>query len=82
MKVVREFVRKLSEEDLRYLNTRFRRGISDDKAEAANFLSEDDEIDSYLRSATSGDDFCNLLNTIADSVRQEYSVRYSKYRKR
>ncbi len=51
--LVREFVRRISDEDLRFLNTRFRQLLEGDRAQIANILSQDKEIDKWLAAALS-----------------------------
>ena len=51
--VVKEYVKRLSQDDLSFLGLRFKQNLTGDKAEIANKLAEDEEIDKWLATSTS-----------------------------
>jgi len=66
--ILGEFVRSLSEDDLRFLVSRLIDRYSNDLSEALNFLSKHKRIDSIFRSASSAEeiyDLCDLVRGLA-----------------
>lgn len=74
--LVKDYVAKLSEDNLKFLNSRLGQRLSGDLPEALNFLSGNHEMDRYLAAAKT----CNELYDIADqlelAVDREYDRRY------
>lgn len=61
---VREYVRRLSDEDLKAISLRFSQNLCGDKAEIADLLSRSMEIDKWLRSATTAADYFSMMDDI------------------
>lgn len=74
--VLKEFVRKLSDEDLRYLSVRSTQSLSGDKAELAEFLAKERSIDNWLSSASSCVEWFDMVDMVGDFVKKENSRRY------
>ena len=70
-----EYVKRVSDEDLSFLRGRFRQDLCGDKAEALNILSKDRELDKWLSTATSADEFFDMIDVTANFVCTEYNRR-------
>lgn len=75
---LKEFVRKLTDEDLKYLSVRFTQMLSGDRAEIVEFCSRNKDIDRFLSAASTSHEFFNLLDMVGDYVKKETSYRYEK----
>lgn len=73
--VIRDYVSKLSIEELKFLNDRFSDRIGPDLAECAEFVSKASDIDIWLKSALSGDQLYDMLDVIHAQVQRELSHR-------
>jgi len=75
--VLKEYVRGLSDEDLRFLNTRFQHMLCGDRAEIAEILSKDKDVDRWLASATLAEEWFDMLEIMGQSVVREAKRRYA-----
>ena len=73
--VLKEYVKKLSDDTLFHLNSRITQNLCGDLAEVATILSQDKAVDYFLLSATSSDELFNLLDIVADVVKKEVAKR-------
>lgn len=73
--VLREYVSKLPFESLKYLADRFAERIGPDLAEATELCSKHPDIDRFLSSASTYEEFWNALDEIAKYVEKEYARR-------
>lgn len=73
--VLVEYVRRLSDEDLAFLRMRFVQNLHGDRADIANFLSRDAEVDRWLRSAASAEEFFDALQNAGDCAMKEFERR-------
>jgi hypothetical protein len=78
--ILRECVSKLSEVQLEFLNDRFQQRLSGDIPECLDLISKLPELDRWLASAQSSDEFFEMVDRIADQVLKEYNKRGSKVR--
>lgn len=69
-----EYVKRLSDEELGFLSTRFKQCLVGDTSDIMNMLSCDPNIDKWLGSSTGSDDLYDMLDTVAKQVKDE-SVR-------
>ena len=73
--VLREYVRRLTDEDLNYLRTRFRQRLSGDISEIAMLLAKDTEVDSWLKEADGADEWFNMVDRVGFFVDKECERR-------
>lgn len=73
--VLKEYVSKLSFENLKYLFERFNNRMGSDLSEACSFLLSNPEIDKLLGTAQDGDEFFNIIDTIAVQIEKEFDKR-------
>lgn len=72
---VREYVGRLSDDDVRFLLMRLDQRFHGDEPEALSFLQRDQAIDEWLGSAPSAAIFYSLLDTIQGCLEAEYRRR-------
>ena len=73
--MLKEYSKRLSDEDLRFLNARFTQNLQDDHADIFNKLSTDKEVNHWLSTALSGLEFFAMVDKVG-----EFVVRESKRR--
>ena len=69
--VLEEFVQGLSHEAFSFLKSRCRQDLCGDKADVANMLAGNPTIDAWLSSATTGDEWFEMLRNVSRFVRAE-----------
>ena len=75
--LIRDYVGKLNEDNLKFLNSRLGQRLSGDLPEALNFLSGNHEMDRYLASAKTCDDLYEMTDLIEWAVGKECDRRWS-----
>lgn len=73
--IVKDYIVKLSFDDLKFLSVRFDERIGSDLSEATEFLSRSLEIDRWLQTARSATEFYDMLDEIQYHVDNEISKR-------
>ena len=73
--VVKEYVKRISNDDLAYLGIRFKQDMCGDKAEIALKLAQDAEVDQWLATSKSADEWFEMVEYIGDCVKIEYNRR-------
>lgn len=73
--IVKEYVKRISDDDLAYLGLRFKQDLFGDKAEIAEKVSKDAEIDSWLAASTSTEELFSMIDVIGAHVKSEYARR-------
>lgn len=84
---VKEYVKRISDEDLAFLSIRFRQKLYGDRAAVLKKLSEDSRIDQWLSSSTAAEELFDMVDFIGEQINQEYSRRVDedsekKYKKK
>ena len=74
--VVKEYVKRISDDDLSFLGIRFKQNLIGDKVEIALKLAEDEEIDRWLASSASSDEWFEMVDAIGECVKSEYNRRW------
>lgn len=73
--IVREYVKRLSDDDLMYLGVRFKQNLFGDKADVAEKLSQDEEIDRLLSTSTCSEELFAMFDLVAACVKMELNRR-------
>jgi len=73
--ILREYVRRLSDDDVRSLTEQLSQKLQSDRAHAAAILSRDRDVDRWLGSAASADEWFDMMDTVQTFVEQEHSRR-------
>jgi len=72
---VRDYVSKLSFDNLKYLAERFNNRIGSDLSECTDFVSKSSDMDRLLAAAKNGEEFFAVLDSVALAVDKEFSRR-------
>lgn len=73
--LLKEYAKKLSEDTLEYLYVRFKQNLCGDRAEIADMISRDKNMDRLLAGATDSDEWFNLIDLVGEYVIVEYDKR-------
>jgi len=73
---VREYARKLNDDDLRFLDLYLSRRVGADVAEAVEFLQHNSEIDRWLSLCKDGTDFFDMLDQVNAGLQVEANKRF------
>lgn len=73
---IKEFVHRLSNDDLAFLFSRLNQRLGGDVAEAVQFLSTHRSMDTLLQSADNWVDFHNMIESITQFVSKENEKRH------
>lgn len=75
---LKEYCQRLSDDNLWYLQSRFKQNLAGDTAEIFDFLSNVREIDKWLDSAIDSDDLYGMIDLVQSSVQKEHEKRAGK----
>jgi hypothetical protein len=73
--LLKEYVKKLSIDDLNYLMVRLSQRLGSDLSEAAEMMQKDKELDRWLCTAVSSSEWYNKIDKINDFVKVEIDRR-------
>ena len=73
--ILKEYVGKLSDDNLRFLESRLGQRLSGDLPEALSFLAQTNDMDRWLSSAKGAIEFYDMVDTLAKYVEREYKKR-------
>ena len=73
--ILKEYVERLSEDDIIYLGIRFKQNLCGDRAEIAKKLSSDIVIDEWLCLARSSKEWYNMVDNVGMSIGKEYDQK-------
>lgn len=73
----KDFVSRLTDEHLRFLDMRLKHRLTGDLAEAVNFLSTHSDMDKHLSAARGADEFYDMLDMLQKSIEREVRRRHS-----
>jgi|SRR5262252_5168084 len=73
--LLREYTSKLSDDNLRFLDSRLGQRLSGDLPEALSFLAQTNDMDRWLSSAKGAIEFYDMVDTLAKYVEREYKKR-------
>jgi hypothetical protein len=77
--IIREYAKKLSDDELRYLNIRLTQRIGGDIAEAVECIQSNQEMDRWLSGASSASDFFDMVDQVDGYIQQEVKRRFFSY---
>lgn len=72
---VKDYVSKLSFDNLKYLAERFNNRIGSDLSECADFISKSSDMDKLLGAAKNSEEFFAVLDSVAAAIEREFSRR-------
>jgi hypothetical protein len=76
--VLREYASRISDEDLKFLNTCLGQRLQGDLSEALNFMSRSPDMDRLLREQASSQMFYDVIEKITEQVDNEVYKRSSR----
>ena len=76
--VLKEYARRLNDEDLKFVYFRLSQKLCGDRGEVAEFISQVKEIDRWLQSAGNCTEFFDMLDQLTEFVGKEYNHRFEK----
>ncbi len=76
--LIKEYVRNLMDEDVRFLFSRYSQMLFGDRAEIVEFLSQKRDIDRWLQSASSSFELFNMVDQVGENIQKEYARRFDK----
>lgn len=74
---IKEYARKLTDDDLRFLNVRLLQRIGSDVAEATELLQCNSEVDHWFSLGRNATDFYEMLDIVDISLQNEAKRRFS-----
>jgi len=74
---LRDYAAKLTDDNLKFLSSRFTQRLSGDLPEALNQLSGSHEIDRYFASAKTCNEFYDLTDQLQSVLEKECDRRYA-----
>lgn len=78
---VKEYVRKLNDEDLRFLHMRLFQRIGSDVGEAVELLQRNSDVDHWLGTSKNASDFFDMVDVVDTVVQNEAKRRFSVHDK-
>lgn len=79
--VVKEYVKGLSDNELTFLGARFKQNLCGDKEEIIRKLSENKDVDQWLATSSSANEFFDMLDVVGECISAEYSYRFDDERR-
>lgn len=76
--LVRNYIRRLSDEDISFLYCRLRDKFEDDLPEAIKFIERSPEMDRWLSTSKSADDLYNMVDVIYQYLEQDARILAAK----
>lgn len=75
--VLKEYAKRLHEDELKYISIRLARRLGGDLGEAVELIQKHSEVDRWLSSANSAGDFFDMIDQVDVFVQQEIKKRFS-----
>lgn len=73
--LLKEYVRRLNDDDLRFLSLRLGQRLGGDVGDAVEFLQRHPDIDRWFDNATTAADFYDMVDLVDNSVQMEARKR-------
>ncbi len=80
--VVKEYSRKISDDDVRFLAMRLSQRIGADVAEAIELLQRNQELDHWLSLSKNANDLYDMIDLIDSTLQNEAKRRFTLHEKR
>lgn len=74
---IKDYVRRLNDDDLRFLAFRLCQRLGGDIGEAIEYLQKNQDIDRYFAAANSADAFFDLLDNLDNQLQIETKKRFT-----
>lgn len=74
---LKDYILRLTEEQLRFLDLRLKHRLTGDLADAVTFLSTNPDMDRYLASSKNYEEFYDAIDIVQKSIERESRRRYT-----
>lgn len=74
--IVKEYVRRLNEDELRFLQGRFTTMLCGDKGDIVDRASQNKEMDRLFAMAVNADELYDIIDLLGEVVKKESSRRF------
>lgn len=75
--ICKDFVRKLSDENLRYFKSKLAQRLGGDVGEVVEFVQKNSEMDRWLGSARNAEEYFDMIDHLDDMIESEIEKRYT-----
>lgn len=75
---IKEYVRKLSDDDLYFVITRLSRRVGADVAEVVEFVQRNQDVDYWLSNSKDANDFFDMIDAMDNIIQNESKRREKK----
>ena len=79
--VLREYVKKLTNEQLEFLRIRFRQRLCGDMSDIAVELAKDPDVDAWLQESANADEWFNMMDKVGGFIDKESDRRGQEERR-
>lgn len=79
--ILRDYVKKLGDEDLKWINIRLSQRVGSDVAEVLQFVEKHPDMDRWLSLASTASDFFDMVDQVDQCVQQEVKKRFAPHEK-
>ncbi len=79
---VKEYSRKLNDDDLRFLQMRFDQRVGQDLGEALEFIQRNSDMDHWLSLSKSASDLFDMIDVVDVAIQNEAKRRFTVHDKR
>jgi len=73
--IIREYSKKLSDDNLLEINAKLSQNLCGDMASVAYIFSQDKSVDYMLSTASSSDEWYNLIDLLGEGIKKEGQKR-------
>ncbi len=75
--LLKEYISNLSDDDIKFLESRLNQRLSGDIPEVLNFLEKNSKVDFILSKTKTANELYDLVDAVAELVKQEIVTRNS-----
>ncbi len=75
---IKEYTRRLSDDDLYFITIRLTQRVGADVAEVVEFLQRNQEVDYWLLGSKDANDFFDMIDAIDNIIQNEFKRREKK----
>lgn len=76
---VKEYTKKLSDADLRYLTDKLSLRVGSDVSDAVGFLEKSQDIKTWFGMAKNAEDFFDMIDQVENFLNNEHNKRFKDY---
>ena len=73
--MLKEYVRKLSEDDLKFISIRLTQRLGSDVGEVVELLQKNSEVDKWLSTSNNAEEFFDMVDLVEQQIQSEIKRR-------